>query len=390
MSAVSEPRPPEPRPETAMHRRLYRLAKVGLWIFVLSALAALIASFVPVSYDAITPGSALIINPLIGVPKAQSHSHRGGVLLVDVNVVQSLRAIQYAYFWLNSDNELVPSAQLTGTSTQSQYQEQGVIDMATAREAATIVALKTAGYPVTASPNGVVVYQPLPGSPGSAVVRVGDVITALGANPTLSFQALESAVALHRPGERVALRLHFLGSTKSRTVELRLGEVRGTSATAKNGTCVPFGSTEGGVPVLSNGKPLSCIGLYFDQIYQIGHLPFPVNLNSEGIIGPSAGLAFTLGLLEKLDPLDLTGGHVVAATGTMSITGQVGDVGGVAQKTVAVRNAGAKLFLVPPQEFAVAKAHAGTRLKVVAVSTISQAIAALKAIGGRIAGPTSS
>jgi PDZ domain-containing protein len=109
-----------------------------------------------------------------------------------------------------------------------------------------------------------------------------------------------------------------------------------------------------------------------------------VSIDSEGIIGPSAGLAFTIGLLEKLDPADLTGGKRVAATGTMSITGAVGDVGGVAQKTVAVRDAGAVLFLVPPQELAVARAHAGPNLKVVAVSTIGQAIAALEHIGGRL------
>jgi PDZ domain-containing protein len=68
----------------------------------------------------------------------------------------------------------------------------------------------------------------------------------------------------------------------------------------------------------------------------------------------------------------------------MAINGDVGDVGGVAQKTVAVRNAGAVLFLVPPEELSVARAHAGPTLKVVAVSTIGQAIAALEHIGGRL------
>jgi PDZ domain-containing protein len=352
--------------------------------------AALVASFVPVSYDAITPGSASNVNSMIGVPSAHAHQHRGGVLLVDVNLVQSLRAIQYAFFWLNNDNQLVPSGELTGSATATQYQEQGVIDMATAREAATVVALQTAGYRVSAAPNGVVNYQPLAGSPGATALKVGDVITAIDDRSTLSFQALDAAVAARAPGERVTLDVHFFGAKTSRQVKLRLGELRGSSSSAASGTCVPFGSTRGGVALLERGRPISCIGLYFDQLYKTVNLPFSVNLNSEGIIGPSAGLAFTLGLLQKLDPLDLTGGHLVAATGTMSVNGQVGDVGGVAQKTVAVRNAGAVLFLVPPQEYAVAKAHAGTRLKVVAVSTIGQAIAALKRIGGHIAGPTSS
>jgi PDZ domain-containing protein len=88
--------------------------------------------------------------------------------------------------------------------------------------------------------------------------------------------------------------------------------------------------------------------------------------------------------MQELDPANLTGGRKIAATGTMSIDGTVGDVGGVAQKTIAVRGAGASVFLVPPQEYAVAKAHAGGHLKVYAVSTIGQAVHILESLGGRI------
>jgi PDZ domain-containing protein len=116
----------------------------------------------------------------------------------------------------------------------------------------------------------------------------------------------------------------------------------------------------------------------------VGSLPVKVDLSSEGIVGPSAGLAFTLGLMQELDPADLTGGRKVAATGTMSMDGTVGDVGGVAQKTIAVRAAGANVFFVPPQEYSVAKAHAGPHLKVYAVRTIAQAIRVLESLGGRL------
>lgn len=357
-------------------------------LVLLAVLAAVvfIASMIPVPYYAITPGRAQNVNSLISVPKSATHHHRGGIFLTDVDLV-SLRAVQYPFFWLNSDNEIVPRSEVVGSSTATQYQEQGVLDMATAREAATVVALRTAGYHVTAVPNGVADYQPLTGSPGAKALSVGDVITSVNGTSTLSFLALQTAVATLVPGTPVHLGVHFFASTKSRTVTVRLGELRGQNAASAGGSCVAIGPRAAGVPLLKNGRPISCLGLYFDQLYETGNPPFAVNLNSEGIIGPSAGLAFTLGLLEKLDPLDLTGGHFVAATGTMSITGEVGDVGGVAQKTVAVRNAGAVLFLVPPQEYAVAKAHAGSRLKVVSVSTIGQAITALRHIGGRIADP---
>jgi PDZ domain-containing protein len=118
--------------------------------------------------------------------------------------------------------------------------------------------------------------------------------------------------------------------------------------------------------------------------------PFTVNVDSAGIGGPSAGLAFTLGILDALRPGELTGGHRVAVTGTISLDGTVGPVGGVVQKTAAVRAAGIGLFLVPPQEYDMARAHAGSKLKVVRVSTLEDALRALGQQGGDLSalGPT--
>ena len=112
--------------------------------------------------------------------------------------------------------------------------------------------------------------------------------------------------------------------------------------------------------------------------------PFPVSINSDNIGGPSAGLAFTLGIINTVSGGDLTGGRTVAATGTIRPDGTIGDVGGVQQKTVAVNDAGATLFLVPPPELAVAKSVAGPHLKVLAVATLGQALKDLAQIGGKL------
>ena len=117
-------------------------------------------------------------------------------------------------------------------------------------------------------------------------------------------------------------------------------------------------------------------------------MPFDVNIDSGRIGGPSAGLAFALGLIEHLAAGELTGGHKVAVTGTIDIDGTVGEVGGVAQKTAAVRAEGAEYFLVPPGEFETAKDHAGKGLRVIAVGTLQEAIEALGRIGGDITGAT--
>ena len=109
-----------------------------------------------------------------------------------------------------------------------------------------------------------------------------------------------------------------------------------------------------------------------------------MSINSDDIGGPSAGLAWTLGILNALAGGHLTGGRIVAATGTIRPDGTIGDVGGVQQKTVAVNDAGATVFLVPQPELAVAKSMAGPNLKVFAVQNLGQALSDLEHLGGTL------
>jgi PDZ domain-containing protein len=109
--------------------------------------------------------------------------------------------------------------------------------------------------------------------------------------------------------------------------------------------------------------------------------PFEVTIDSGAVGGPSAGLAFTLGVMDVLTPDSLTGGQRIATTGTIDSTGAVGPVGGVPQKTVAVRRAGATLFLVPSSEYDEAKKFAG-EMRVESVDTVDDALRVLASIGG--------
>ncbi|MEV6834162.1 S16 family serine protease [Streptomyces sp. NPDC051133] len=97
--------------------------------------------------------------------------------------------------------------------------------------------------------------------------------------------------------------------------------------------------------------------------------------------GPSAGLLFTLGIIDKLDGDggggDLTGGRTIAGTGTIDASGKVGAVGGVALKTQAARRDGATVFLVPKAECADAKAELPKGLRLVPVTTLKSAIDSL-------------
>jgi PDZ domain-containing protein len=115
-------------------------------------------------------------------------------------------------------------------------------------------------------------------------------------------------------------------------------------------------------------------------------LPFEVGINTDLIGGPSAGLAFTLALIDELTPGELTGGIKVAATGTIDGDETVGAIGALRQKTVAVKASGAKVFFVPSaqtkEEIAAAKRVAGKGLLIVPVADLSEALAYLKKIGG--------
>jgi Lon-like protease len=135
-------------------------------------------------------------------------------------------------------------------------------------------------------------------------------------------------------------------------------------------------------PVVSPrpGKAKSCVGVTSQTIAR-EDFPVDIKIDTRAVSGPSAGLAFTLAIIDDLTEGSLTGGKLVAVTGSILNDGHVLPVGGIEQKTVAARQHGAKLMLVPKGEAAAAREHAG-RMRVVAVDTIDDALAALRRAGG--------
>jgi PDZ domain-containing protein len=109
--------------------------------------------------------------------------------------------------------------------------------------------------------------------------------------------------------------------------------------------------------------------------------PFDVVIDTGDVGGPSAGLAFTLAIIDDLTPGDLTGGAKVAVTGTIAGDGSVGPVGGTGQKAAAVRAGDYDAFLVPSADYQAALGRAGD-VEVVAVDTLDEALAALADLGG--------
>jgi PDZ domain-containing protein len=132
------------------------------------------------------------------------------------------------------------------------------------------------------------------------------------------------------------------------------------------------------VPVatkVSNGTPV--IGVEVVEQYKF---PFTVSISVGNIGGPSAGMMFALGIIDKITPDNLTGGKFNAGTGEITAAGQVEPIGGIQQKMVGARSAGATIFLTPAANCADTVGAVPAGLRLVKVSTLSQAMSDLERI----------
>jgi PDZ domain-containing protein len=229
------------------------------------------------------------------------------------------------------------------------------------KQNAIVVALRRLGYSVQERGEGAVVERVLPRFPAEGRLQQGDVIKAINGQAVTIDSEAKNVIRSHKPGDVLTVDVVQADGTMPRQVQ------------------VPLASDpeQGGVPVL--GVLLRSFRRNFD-------LPFDVSIESDKIGGPSAGLAFTLGLIDALTEGELTGGRKVAVTGTIEVDGRVGEVGGVAQKTSAVKASGADVFLVPAGEFKTAKERAGKGLLVIKVTTLQDALEALGRLGGNLEG----
>lgn len=350
--AIGPPDEPPPRP-----RRRRGWGTVVVVVAILLLLAVVGASYYPLPYYAIAPGSASDVTALISVPAGHRHPPTGKLLFVTVTE-SKLVVLEFLRDQFDPNVDILGQAAIEGPKPSIPLNQQNQLEMVDSKQTAIVVALRRLGYHVTEHGHGATVIQVVDKSPAAtAGLQVDDTITAIDQAPVITEYALVTAIHAHKPGDTVTLKV--LGANGgTRTVSAKLASVSGRAF----------------LGVASQTKTPT-----FD-------LPFPVSINSEQIGGPSAGLAFTLALMNVLTNGDLTGGQKIATTGTIEPDGSVGPVGGVIQKTVAVRDSGAIAFLVPPDEYPDALAHAGRKLKVIKVTTLEDALNALRSLGGNLTG----
>jgi len=335
--------------------------------FALGLAVVLLGSFWRLPYYTLSPGSLRNTPPLIAVEGAPTYADDGEIGYLTVSFAQTtpfglLRA------WVDDDIEVLDEEAALGGRDLDENRELNARLMDNAKETATAVALDALGYDVQLIGTGAAIVGIEPDGPADGGLEVGDVVVGIdGTSVTTAGQLTDEVLA------------RAVGATVTLAVERH-----DTAAVAVEGATPAPVVDE--VTITLGPRPedpaLAFLGVRSATRDATWDLPFEVRVDSGNVIGPSAGLAFTLGIIDVLTPGSLSGGEVVAVTGTISPSGEVGLVGGVSQKAATAIGAGADVYLVPAPEVEAAAGRAGAELEVVGVDTLLAALEALAELTG--------
>ena len=356
------PGPDTPVGSSAADRRTWPWWLLGGFLVLLAG--AILAAFtVHIPYYEFRPGSVRPTASSVVVEEVEAYPPGSDIAFTTVTLRRSTVA-SYVTAWFDDDVEVVDETVILGDRTPSENRQFNLQMMDTSKQEAIRVALLALGYDVRVDIDGVVVVQLVPGSAADGQLSVGDTILSIDGRELTEAADVTEIMDGRAPGDAVTLVVQPPDRSETRTVELQLGAAEDEP-------------DRGIIGVLLQPR---------DPQYQY---PFPIDIDSGDVGGPSAGLAFALGVVDVLTPGELTGGQQVAVTGTIDGLGNVGPVGGVEQKTAAAIDAGYDVFLVPSSEHEEAAERAGDDLQVIPVDTLEQALEALESLGGSGLGPAS-
>jgi Lon-like protease len=334
-----------------MSRRTVTLLVAGIGVVA----AALAAALLPVPYVILSPGPTLNTlgrtsgGPLIAISGHPTYPTAGHLNLVTVsflggpgdgfNVFTALRA------WLTPHDAVVPEQELfpSGQSEQ-QVERQDTLQMVGSQQDAEAAALCALNIHFTTLDT---VTQTEKGMPAAAVLKPGDQIMAVDGTPIGCSHDTGTLIRQHPPGSLVTLTV--LRNGRIEHITLKTANVQGHSV----------------------------IGVYLTENFRF---PFTIKIKVGDIGGPSAGMMFALGIVDKLTPGSLTGGKFVAGTGEIAANGEVSPIGGIQQKMAGARAAGATWFLTPAANCADTSGAVPAGLHLAKVATLHQALNDLAAI----------
>ena len=304
---------------------------------------------VRIPYFVVGPGPARDVEPLIRVDGHAVYASRGHFLLTSVYFNQAT-VFGALGAWLDPARAVLAEHDvLAPGQTQKEEFQVALSEMDTSKIDAAIVALTAeAGYP-NRHGKGALVERVYEGTPAEGKLFAGDVIVSVDGEQVEGPDDVGRHIRSAGVGRTLTFTVRPLGDSETRTV--RLG------------------------PAKASGVDRPIIGVTI-----VANFPFPISIDSGQIGGPSAGLMWSLGLTDLLTPGDLTGGGKIAGTGTISLDGAVGPIGGVEQKVEAAEQAGAAIFLLPEDDAPAARSVADG-IMIVPVRTYREAVRYLEAQG---------
>jgi PDZ domain-containing protein len=295
---------------------------------------------------ALSPGPMEDVLARLKVEGSRVYDSEGKLYLTSVGIDDDVRFYEALLDMANRDVQLLPRAELYPEEQDTaEIDKENAALMDRSKETASVVALREVGYEI--EPSGVEVTQVVPGTPADGKLRAGDRILDADGRAVASTDEVRAAITRHKIGERVAFRIDRDDTEKNVSVQVREAD----------------------------GQPR--VGILLRDLFP--DLPVKVSIETENNIGgPSAGLMFTLSIIDKLTPEDLTGGKRIAGTGEIALDGGVLPVGGVAEKLIAVRRLGVTTFLIPAENCDSVRGQVPDGLRLVKVSTINDALRFLR------------
>jgi PDZ domain-containing protein len=326
-------------------------ARAAATIVLLAAVALVALYVIPSnSYYVFVPDRAHPLAPLVKVTGHHASANSGGVYFVDVRFRKARLLEALLKRPLASGATLQPAAAVLGGATEKQQRKIDFNQMEQSQETAAAVALGRLGYHVKVRLPTVVISAVERKAPAATVLRPRDRLVAVDGVPVHSVGRLRQLLDRRRPGQTVALRIRRGKSIRTATVKT-----------------IPD----------STDPRRAVIGIFVGEAGgSVGKLPVKVKIDTGGVGGPSAGLAFALDLMEQFGR-DVDRGYKVAATGELEMDGTVVPIGAVKQKTIGAHDAGVDVFLVPAGgNYRDARKYADG-LRIIPVHSFPQALSAL-------------
>jgi PDZ domain-containing protein len=344
-----------------MPRRTATLLASTLTLITLLCVALLM----PVPYSEMSPGPTVNTlgehggEPVLQISGRKTYPTSGHLNMTTVRVTSAdftMNLVEAVSGWLSSDEKVVKHDILYPKGqTAQQADQQNAEEFTQSQDSAKVAALKELGISVGGR---VIVSAVVKGAPAEGVLHAGDVIKAVDGTTVKAAADVAKLVTKHQPGEKVVFTIvpvKNAGKKGAATEDL--------SITTKKSN--------------DSGKSRAVVGIQAGVEHTY---PFKIDIKLADVGGPSAGLMFALGIVDKLTPTDLTGGKFVAGTGTIDDNGTVGPIGGIDMKTIGARSKGAQYFLTPSDNCAEAAKDTPSGLTLVKVRTIGDAMDALKDI----------